>query len=148
MRRGQMPLLWVLLAALALLCPGLARAADAEAVLDLQAAPDLAAYALLPALVLVLACGSAGPARLLSTPVAVWLGEVSYAVYLLHIFLLHPLDQARAACRLALPPHLADALAFCLIATFLLAAAEVAHRLVERPARAWLQASPSRVREP
>ncbi len=110
-------------------------------------APDLAVYPLVPALILVLACGAGGPARLLSVPAAVWLGEISYALYLLHIFLLHPLDQARAACRLALPPNAADAMAACLILAFLLAAAQMAHRLVERPARAWLEARPPHARE-
>ncbi len=44
MRLGQMPLLWVLLAVFALLGPSVARAADADAALDLQSAPDLSPY--------------------------------------------------------------------------------------------------------
>ncbi|MES1174405.1 MAG: POTRA domain-containing protein [Myxococcales bacterium] len=44
MRLGQMPLLWVLLAVFSFLTPSLARAAEGEASLDLQSAPDLSAY--------------------------------------------------------------------------------------------------------
>ncbi len=44
MRLGQMPLLWVLLAVFSFLAPSAARAADGEASLDLQSAPDLSAF--------------------------------------------------------------------------------------------------------
>ena len=44
MRLGQMPLLWVLVAVFSLLTPSLTRAAEGEASLDLQSAPDLSGY--------------------------------------------------------------------------------------------------------
>ncbi len=109
-------------------------------------APDLAAYPLLCVLVLCAACGRAGLCAWLARPGTVRLGEMSYAVYLLHIFLLHPLDQVRAATGLILPPSAADDLAAGLIAAFLLAAANLVHDWVEQPARIWLTglAAPAR----
>ena len=101
-------------------------------------APDLAVYPLLCALVLCAACGQAGLCARLAMPGILRMGEVSYAVYLLHIFLLHPLDQLRAAARLMLPEAIADGLAAGLTAAFLLAAANLTHDLVEQPARTWL----------
>jgi peptidoglycan/LPS O-acetylase OafA/YrhL len=101
-------------------------------------APDLILYAAFPALVLCLACNQLAVGGIFATRLAVWLGEISYALYLLHIFLLHPLDQARAALGLLLPPPAAGIAAALALLAFALAAAEVAHRLVERPARAWL----------
>src|SRR5450755_376278 len=44
MRLGQMPLLWVLAAVFSLLAPMPVRAADSDASLVLQSAPDLSAY--------------------------------------------------------------------------------------------------------
>ena len=49
-------------------------------------ASDLAIFALFPPLVLCLACGARGLARVVAFPAVVWLGEVSYSLYLLHIF--------------------------------------------------------------
>ncbi len=98
-------------------------------------ASDLAVYALFPPLVLCLACGTRGPCRLFALAPAVWLGEVSYSLYLLHIFLLHPLDLARAAARLVLPPASADLLAAGLVLAVLLAASDASYRLIERPCR-------------
>ena len=98
-------------------------------------APDLAIYPLLPTLILCLASGRSG---WLGGGVAVWLGEISYALYLLHIFLLHPFDQARAAAALVLPAPACDLAAFAAIFTLLIAASDLAHRCVERPLRAHL----------
>jgi peptidoglycan/LPS O-acetylase OafA/YrhL len=103
-------------------------------------APDLLMYTGFPAMVLCLACAREGPVSLFAARPAVWLGEISYALYLLHIFLLHPLDQARAAFALLLPTPASDIAASLGILALALAAAEIAHRLVERPARAWLAA--------
>ena len=102
---------------------------------------DLAIYGLFPPLVLCLACGTSGPVGLFTTPPVVWLGEVSYSLYLLHIFLLHPLDQMRAAARVALPPMPADLLAFAVILIFLVAASDATYRLIERPGRRLLAGS-------
>jgi peptidoglycan/LPS O-acetylase OafA/YrhL len=102
-------------------------------VLVATGAPDLAIYPILPLLVLTLAC-TTGP-TLFATPALVWLGDISYALYLLHIFLLHPLDVTRAQARLVLPDWAADAAAPALIAAILLAAAHLAHHVIERPGR-------------
>ena len=105
-------------------------------------ASDLAVYALFPPLVLCLACGTRGPVWLFASASVVWLGEVSYSTYLLHIFLLHPLDQVRASARLFLPSASADLLAATLILIFLLAASHVTYQLIERPGRRALAGSP------
>jgi peptidoglycan/LPS O-acetylase OafA/YrhL len=96
-------------------------------------APDLAIYPILALLVLALACGTSP--TIFATPALVWLGEISYALYLLHIFLLHPLDLARAQARLVLPPWAADLAAPAAIFALLLAAAHLTHHAVERPGR-------------
>ena len=99
-------------------------------------APDLVIYPLFPALVLCLACGAGnGLERALRARFAVWLGEISYAMYLLHIFLLHPLDVTRAAARLALTPWIADIAAPAAIFVVLLIASHCAWRWIEMPGR-------------
>ncbi len=106
----------------------------ALAVLLVVRAPDLAVYPVFPALVLCLAAGgdfSAGLARRR----VVWLGEISYSLYLLHIFLLHPLDVVRATLRGVLPPGPTDLLTACLILAFLLAASATCYRCIEQPGR-------------
>jgi peptidoglycan/LPS O-acetylase OafA/YrhL len=97
-------------------------------------APDLALYPIFPALVLCLA--TSRDRCVFAHPLMVWLGEISYALYLLHIFLLHPLDVARAGARLILPPFWADILAPSCLFALLLAAAHAAYRHVEKPGRA------------
>ena len=97
-------------------------------------APDLAIYLLLPALVLSLACA---PSRnVLATTPLIRLGEISYALYLLHVFMLHPLDLARAGAHEVLPPWCADAAAATAVFAVLLAASHLAYRLIEMPGRA------------
>ncbi len=100
--------------------------------------PDLAMYPVLTAFVLCLACARSGPAMALGLGPVVWLGEISYSVYLLHIFLLHPLDELRASMRLVFPRSVADGLTCVGIFGFLLAASDATYRLIERPGRAWL----------
>ncbi len=102
-------------------------------ILTAAGAPDLAIYPLFPALVLCLAAAPAG--TLFARPSLVWLGEISYALYLLHIFLLHPLDVARAGARLVLPPALADTVAPAAIFAVLLAVSQLCYRHIEKPGR-------------
>ncbi len=104
-------------------------------VLLVAQASDLAIYPLFPALVLCLACSTGMPAAAFAWQPILWLGEMSYSLYLLHIFLLHPLDQLRGAAQLFLPPGPADALTAAVVVAFLLAASDVSYRLVERPGR-------------
>jgi peptidoglycan/LPS O-acetylase OafA/YrhL len=109
-------------------------------------APDLAIYPFFPGLVLALACR---PQRSLwSLPALVWLGEISYALYLLHIFLLHPLDVTRAGARTVLPPGLADVVAPCAVFALLLAASDLCFRRIERPGRALMMRWGTRLIQP
>ena len=101
-------------------------------------ASDLAIYALFPPLVLCLACTARQPGAAFAWVPAVWLGEVSYSLYLLHIFLLHPLDQLRATVQLVLPSGFADALTAVIVLACLLAASDVSYRCIERPGRTLL----------
>ncbi len=97
--------------------------------------PDAVIYPAFPPLVLCLACGRNIVSSLFAAGAVVWLGEISYSLYLLHIFLLHPLDVTRAEARLALPPETADALTCIAMFALLLAASALAYRLIERPGR-------------
>jgi peptidoglycan/LPS O-acetylase OafA/YrhL len=103
-------------------------------------APDLLIYPLFPALVFCLATGQSRATAPLTTAPAVWLGNISYALYLLHIFLLHPLDVTRAATRLALPLPMADIVAPATIFVALLAASHAAWRRIEMPGRRLMMA--------
>jgi peptidoglycan/LPS O-acetylase OafA/YrhL len=79
----------------------------------------------------------AGPvSRILSTRVAVWLGDISYSIYLVHGLILGDwsgiwLRDARAA----LPEPLGSLVWLCLILGVTLAVAALTYRFVERPAR-------------
>ena len=97
-------------------------------------APDLAIYPVFPVLVLCLACTRS--TNMFAARPLVWLGEISYALYLLHIFLLHPLDVTRAAARDVLPAGQADVVAPVLMFGLLLAASHLAYRHIEKPGRA------------
>jgi peptidoglycan/LPS O-acetylase OafA/YrhL len=123
-------------AAIASTAPFRAATLLALAVLVALDAPDLAIYPILPLLVLSLACTTRR--TLFATPALVWLGDISYALYLLHIFLLHPLDVTRAQTRLVLPNWAADLAAPAIIAALLLAAAHLAYQYIERPGRRWM----------
>jgi peptidoglycan/LPS O-acetylase OafA/YrhL len=103
-----------------------------------SAAPDLALYPAFAALVLCLGCGTDTPAAAFGWRPLVWLGEISYSLYLLHIFLLHPIDMSRATLDLLLPPGPADVATCVLIGGLLLAASDLAYRCIERPGRALL----------
>jgi peptidoglycan/LPS O-acetylase OafA/YrhL len=125
--------------------------AGAAVVLTLAAllttgAPDLAIYPCFPALVFCLACGDRGAARLFTLRIAVWLGDISYALYLLHIFLLHPLDVTRAAARLAMPVAAADVAAPAGLFAILLAASHAAWQHIEMPGRRFMMALAERTR--
>jgi peptidoglycan/LPS O-acetylase OafA/YrhL len=98
-------------------------------------APDGVIYPAFPLLVLSLACGGNPISGLFAAGAVVWLGEISYSLYLLHIFMLHPLDVTRAVTRMALPLDVADAVTSTMMFAVLLLASALAYRFIERPGR-------------
>lgn len=73
-------------------------------------------------------------ARWLSARPLFWLGEISFGIYLLHR------HAQRAAAKL-LGHDIEPWLRFAAVVALTLAAAQIAHWLVERPARRWLRAA-------
>ena len=69
----------------------------------------------------------------LARPLALWLGEISYATYLVHFLLWIGFKLVFVGDPVNLPPGL-----IFLFLALVLAASAVLHRLVERPAQAWL----------
>ena len=135
----------LLIVALALLVLALA-AIDS---LGLANAPvDIGAPFVLPLLatmILLLAFQRGALAWALSTPLAVWLGEISYAMYILHkplwALLSGPLWALVDGLSLAITRRPADNLA--LLAAFsalIVACAGLSFRFFERPLRRWIRA--------
>lgn len=93
---------------------------------------------LFAALVPTLATLSTWRGNPLSTPPLIWLGEVSYAVYIAHILLWEVFKLLFVADENAVPLwHLAAFLALLLLASGVL------HRLIELPTRRWLSGNPA-----
>jgi peptidoglycan/LPS O-acetylase OafA/YrhL len=100
---------------------------------------------LLAGIILLLAFQRGWIARALGLPFIVWLGEVSYAIYILHkavwTLLYQPLWAALRAVSLALtgrePGNLALFLAFAVV---VITIAGLSFRFLERPLRRWIRA--------
>jgi peptidoglycan/LPS O-acetylase OafA/YrhL len=90
----------------------------------------------LPPLILCLACGDHGVARALSGRVAMFLGRISYALYLLHpqFLRIRRLGGARLAPHIG--PVQADVIATAVLLVSLLICSWLAFRLIEKPGRA------------
>lgn len=91
-------------------------------------------------IILLLAYQSGVVARLLSLPLVVWLGEISYAVYILHTPLWYvlssPLWYVLNAASLALTQHAPDDVAlFVAFSLTTVAAAGLSFQFLERPLR-------------
>ena len=109
--------------------------------------PDLAVYPCLPLIVLIAATDRRLPARLLANRLVHWLGECSYAIYLLHgeviRHAMRPLRQHLAVDSTA-TGCLIGGLCFMLV---LLGLAAASHRWIEVPARRFLR-NPHRLSPP
>ena len=98
--------------------------------LVLLGAPDGLIYLCFPVLIAGLYAGAGPLTRWLAKPAAVWMGTLSYAIYLVHFPLL---DRANAWAPAGVAPFLA------LFVALLCPVVLVAHYGVERPAQAWLR---------
>lgn len=91
---------------------------------------------------LLVLCAVSAPAswgaRWLSTRPLFWLGEISFGIYLLH-------RHGQRLVGKLLGPDLDAWLQFGLVVAVTLIAAQVAHLIVERPARLWLRSAGSGV---
>jgi peptidoglycan/LPS O-acetylase OafA/YrhL len=101
--------------------------------------PDLAVVVLFPPLVAHLSANRGFPAWLLANSATVRLGELSYAIYLLHPLLERPGQNLADTLYGVLPPIVAFVLAGIVISTVLLALAAGAFRWIEQPGRRLLR---------
>lgn len=101
--------------------------------------PDLAVVALFPPLVLHLSANRGVPARLLANSALVRLGELSYALYLLHPLLERPGQNLADWLYGVMPTVPAFVLAGTVISTVLLTLAAGAFRWIEQPGRRLLR---------
>lgn len=100
---------------------------------------DVAIVALLPALVLALAVGKGWMARLCSVPAIFFLGEISYAIYLLHSQFLRMRWIGPPILERFLPYHAAEIGSLILLYGAVIVSAWLAYRFLERPARRFLR---------
>lgn len=129
--------------------PGAALLVAAAVLVGLEVpGDDVALVLLFVPLVIVLAAGDSGLARLLSRPVVHWLGLVSYSIYLtqelVQTLLLVPLTNLMLAAHV---PH-AYSVAGALLLGITVAVAALTYHGIERPARDWarrLTARPGRL---
>jgi peptidoglycan/LPS O-acetylase OafA/YrhL len=99
---------------------------------------DLAVVALFPLLLISLASGNSLPARLLSSPVAMFLGTLSYGIYIVHQLmtpLMIWLHARLAAHGTAHPQTIAAAAGLALTCPL----AYAGYRWIELPGRRWLR---------
>lgn len=102
-------------------------------------ARDLVVAALFPLLILCLSTNQGIPARLFSHPIIFCLGNLSYAIYLLHPLFQGPAQPLTAALAKIVPHAAAVVLAAALITGALLGTAAAANAWIERPGRALLR---------
>lgn len=81
-------------------------------------------------------CAKAGRSGVLAAPLLVYLGEVSYAVYMTHL----PVDIGYFEARERWAPGIMPWAAWVGVMVVCLMVSVAVHHLVERPARAWLRA--------
>lgn len=98
-------------------------------------APDLAIYACFPPMVLCLSGNRGVVGRAFACRPVFVLGVLSYAIYLLHVFLIGPRDIVRDWLRALMPEPAAQLLAGLAALAALLGLAALAYRFVERPGR-------------
>lgn len=109
------------------------------AVMFVAGAPDLAIVALFPALVLCLAANTGAQVQLFVNAPIVRLGELSYAIYLMHPLLQAPMDSSRQTLERVLPSLPARLVSGVMAIVILLAAAGAIYRWIERPGRQMLR---------
>lgn len=98
-------------------------------------APDFALIALLAVFISTLAMSSGVTARLFSLAAMVWLGEISYSLYLVHFPVLRALSIVFKPDRLAAMGPVAAIGVYCLSIGICVAVAAALYYLVERPLR-------------
>jgi peptidoglycan/LPS O-acetylase OafA/YrhL len=114
---------------------GLVLATAASAAVALFGTPwgDFAVVPVLAAMILV--CASVNPlSKLFAASWLVWLGEISYSLYMVHLLVLGMLSRA-AARLLAAVPDVGHVLGVALALAAAVAVAATLHYVVERPAR-------------
>lgn len=98
-------------------------------------APDFALIALLAVFISTLAMSSGVTARLFSLAAMVWLGEISYSLYMVHFPVLRALSIVFKPDRLAAMGPAAAIGVYCLSIGICVAVAAALYYLVERPLR-------------
>lgn len=97
--------------------------------------PDLAVYPFFPLLVLHLGVGDSLISRAFAGRIALRLGVLSYAIYLLHPLLAEPFQAVQRFLATAMPEPAATMLAAGVIGGVLLALSTAAYEWIERPGR-------------
>ena len=107
------------------------------------AAPDFSIIPLFALLILTAVCNRGRLAPLLNSAPLLWLGNISYSVYLLHWFVLFVTTEAVTAVPGTDPAKLPTPVSLALVAAMLtisLALATLSYRFVEVAGRRWLRA--------